>query len=68
MDDTSIPSDQIAQIDAALTQNNIPHQIWQYPSAQHGFNCDLRESYNSTAAESAWQHVEELFQHLTATQ
>ena len=68
MDDTSIPPDQIAQIDAALTQNNIPHQIWQYPGAQHGFNCDLRESYNSTAAESAWQHVEELFQQLTATQ
>lgn len=68
MDDTSIPPDQIAQIDAALTQNNIPHQIWQYPGAEHGFNCDLRASYNSTAAESAWQHVEELFQQLTATQ
>jgi carboxymethylenebutenolidase len=65
MDDASIPPAQIAQIEAALTQNDIPHQIWQYLGAQHGFNCDLRASYNPTAAESAWQHVEELFQQLT---
>jgi carboxymethylenebutenolidase len=65
MDDASIPPTQIAQIEAALTQNDIPHQIWQYPGAEHGFNCDLRASYNSTAADSAWQHVEELFQQLT---
>jgi carboxymethylenebutenolidase len=61
MNDPSIPPAQIAQIDLALTQNNIPHQIWQYPDAEHGFCCDLRASYNSTAAASAWQHVEELF-------
>lgn len=65
MDDASIPPEHIAEIDLALTQNDIPHQIWQYPSADHGFCCDLRASYNSTAAESAWQHVAELFQQLT---
>jgi carboxymethylenebutenolidase len=65
MDDASIPPEQISQIEAALTQDDIPHQIWQYPGAQHGFNCDLRASYNPTAAESAWQHVEELFQQLS---
>jgi carboxymethylenebutenolidase len=32
--------------------------------AEHGFGCDLRASYNPTAAEDAWQHVEELFQQL----
>ena len=64
MDDASIPPDQIAQIEAALTQNGVPHQIWQYPGAEHGFCCDLRASYHPTAAASAWQHVEELFQHL----
>ncbi len=64
MDDASIPPDQIAQIETALAQNDVPHQIWQYPGAEHGFCCDLRASYNPTAAAEAWQHVEELFQHL----
>jgi carboxymethylenebutenolidase len=67
MDDASIPPDQIAQIDAALTQSDVPHQIWQYPGAEHGFCCDLRASYNPTAATSAWQHVEDLFGQLTVT-
>jgi carboxymethylenebutenolidase len=65
--DASIPPDHIAQIDAALTQNAIPHQIWQYPDAEHGFCCDLRASYNQNAASLAWQHVEELFGQLSAT-
>jgi carboxymethylenebutenolidase len=64
MDDASIPPEHIAEIDLALTQHDIPHQIWQYPGAEHGFCCDLRASYNPAAAESAWQHVEELFQQL----
>jgi carboxymethylenebutenolidase len=64
MDDASIPPDQIAQIETALAQNDVPHQIWQYPGAEHGFCCDLRASYHPTAAAEAWQHVEELFQHL----
>jgi carboxymethylenebutenolidase len=61
MNDESIPPAEIAQIETALTQNRIPHQIWQYPDAEHGFCCDLRASYNPTAAASAWQHVETLF-------
>ncbi|WP_295615182.1 dienelactone hydrolase family protein [Chamaesiphon sp. GL140_3_metabinner_50] len=64
MDDASIPPDQIAQIETALTQNDVPHQIWQYAGAEHGFCCDLRASYHPAAAAAAWQHVEELFQQL----
>jgi carboxymethylenebutenolidase len=64
MDDASIPPEQIAEIDTALTQHQVPHQIWQYPDAGHGFACDLRASYNSTATADAWQHVEELFKQL----
>ncbi|AFY94449.1 dienelactone hydrolase family protein [Chamaesiphon minutus] len=64
MEDASIPPEHTAEIEFALTQHDIPHQIWQYPGAEHGFCCDLRASYNSTAAESAWQHVEELFDRL----
>lgn len=61
MEDASIPPAHIDEIDAKLTQYDLPHQIWQYPGAQHGFCCDMRASYNPTAAADAWQHVEELF-------
>jgi carboxymethylenebutenolidase len=64
MDDASIPPEQIAEIDTALTQHQVPHQIWQYPDAGHGFACDLRASYNPPATADAWQHVEELFKQL----
>jgi carboxymethylenebutenolidase len=64
MADPSIPPEQITKIATALTQADIPHQIWQYPGAEHGFCCDLRASYHPTAAAAAWQHVEELFQQL----
>jgi carboxymethylenebutenolidase len=68
MADASIPPEHITAIDAALTKNDVSHQIWQYPGAEHGFCCDLRASYDLTAAESAWKHVEELFQQLTNIQ
>jgi carboxymethylenebutenolidase len=64
MNDASIPPEHVAEIATTLTQHHIPHRIWQYPDAEHGFGCDLRASYNPTAAEDAWQHVEELFQQL----
>jgi carboxymethylenebutenolidase len=64
MDDASIPPEHITAIATALTQHQVPHHIWQYPDAGHGFACDLRASYNPTAAEDAWQHVEELFKQL----
>jgi carboxymethylenebutenolidase len=64
LDDASIPPEQVAQIDTALTEHHVPHQIWQYPGAGHGFACDLRDSYNPTATADAWQHVTELFQKL----
>ncbi len=67
MDDASIPPEHIAQIDTTLEKYRIPHQIWQYPNAGHGFACDLRDSYNPTATAAAWQHVAELFQQLTVT-
>jgi carboxymethylenebutenolidase len=67
MDDVSIPPDQIAAIDTALTEHHIPHHIWQYPDARHGFACDMRDSYNPTATADAWQHVTALFQTLTTS-
>jgi carboxymethylenebutenolidase len=67
LDDASIPPEQVAQIDTALTEHHVPHQIWQYPGARHGFACDLRDSYNPTATADAWQHVTELFQKLATS-
>ena len=64
MNDASIPPEHITEIATALTQHQVLHQIWQYPDAGHGFACDLRASYNPTATEDAWQHVEELFKKL----
>jgi carboxymethylenebutenolidase len=67
MDDASIPPEQIAEIDTALTEHQIPHRIWQYPDAGHGFACDMRDSYNPSATADAWQHVAELFGQLTTS-
>jgi carboxymethylenebutenolidase len=64
MDDASIPPEHVAEIDTALTQHGVAHQIWQYPGAEHGFCCDLRASYHPTAADDAWQHIADLFQQL----
>ncbi len=60
-EDASIPLEQVAQIEAALKQHQIPHQIFCYDGAGHGFFCDRRDSYNKQAADAAWQAVQALF-------
>lgn len=64
MEDASIPAEHIDQIEAALQTHQIPHRIFRYPGADHGFFCDQRASYNPTAAADAWMQVQELFSHL----
>jgi carboxymethylenebutenolidase len=61
MEDSSIPQQQVDRIEAELEKYNIPHQIFRYSDADHGFFCDRRASYNQTAAEDSWRHVLELF-------
>lgn len=61
MEDASIPIEQVDQIEAELSKYKIPHQVFRYPGADHGFFCDRRASYNQNAAEDAWGHVLELF-------
>ncbi|HEY9636827.1 MAG TPA: dienelactone hydrolase family protein [Coleofasciculaceae cyanobacterium] len=61
MKDSSIPAEQVDQIEAALDKNQIPHRIFRYQGADHGFFCDQRASYNETAAADAWKHVKQLF-------
>jgi carboxymethylenebutenolidase len=60
-EDPLIPLSDVDQIEAALTQHQIPHQIFRYEGASHGFFCDRRESYHAAAAAAAWQEVLTLF-------
>jgi carboxymethylenebutenolidase len=61
MEDASIPIEQVDQIEAALQKSNIPHRVFCYQGADHGFFCDQRTSFNQPAADDAWQNVLELF-------
>lgn len=61
MEDTSIPVDQVDQIEAELAKNQIPYHVFRYDKADHGFFCDQRASYNPEAAADAWEHVKQLF-------
>jgi len=61
LEDASIPQTEVDQIAAALTQAQIPHQIFRYPGADHGFFCDQRASYNAEAAADAWEQTLALF-------
>ncbi|MGK7891140.1 MAG: dienelactone hydrolase family protein [Leptolyngbyaceae cyanobacterium] len=64
MADKSIPPDQVDAIEQALQRQQVPHQIFRYADADHGFFCDQRGSYNAIAAADAWIQVQELFQQL----
>lgn len=61
-EDSSIPTEQVNQIEAELEKYNIPHRVFRYDGADHGFFCDHRASYNPEAAADAWEHVKELFE------
>ncbi len=62
LEDASIPMADTELIEQALTKNQVQHQIFRYPGADHGFFCDQRASYNPEAAADAWQRVKQLFQ------
>nr|MDJ0568152.1 dienelactone hydrolase family protein [Pleurocapsa sp. MO_192.B19] len=60
-EDPLIPNEQTEQIEAELNKQNIPHQVFRYRGATHGFMCDRRQSYNPDAAKDAWTKVLDLF-------
>jgi carboxymethylenebutenolidase len=64
MEDASIPPDHVEQIEAALKKHDVPHRIFRYEGAEHGFFCDQRSSYNPEAAADAWEQVKQLFQEI----
>lgn len=59
--DASIPLEQVNQVESELNNHQIPHQVFRYAGADHGFFCDRRGSYHPEAAADAWTHVLELF-------
>ncbi|MEO1376316.1 MAG: dienelactone hydrolase family protein [Cyanobacteria bacterium J06635_10] len=61
MEDSSIPIEQVDQIEAELEKYKVPHQVFRYQGANHGFFCDRRASYNQIAAADAWEQVKQLF-------
>ncbi|MEY2983397.1 MAG: dienelactone hydrolase [Cyanobacteriota bacterium] len=61
LEDASIPPADVSLIEAALVANQVKHQIFRYPGAEHGFFCDQRASYNAEAAKDAWDKVKTLF-------
>ncbi|MDV2991590.1 MAG: Carboxymethylenebutenolidase [Chroococcidiopsis sp. SAG 2025] len=64
LEDGSIPTDHINQIEAELTKHRISYKIFRYHGAGHGFFCDRRTSYNPEATADAWEQVKQLFNNL----
>ncbi|AFY87324.1 dienelactone hydrolase family protein [Chroococcidiopsis thermalis] len=64
LEDGSIPTEHINQIEAELTKYHISHKIFRYHGAGHGFFCDRRASYNPEATANAWEQVKQLFETL----
>jgi carboxymethylenebutenolidase len=60
-EDASIPEQQVDLIEAELEKYKIPHRVFRYDGADHGFFCDHRGSYNPTVAADAWEQVKQLF-------
>jgi carboxymethylenebutenolidase len=60
--DASIPTTEIDRIETELQKYKIPHQIFRYLEAEHGFFCDRRSSYREIAAIDAWNRVLDLFE------
>ena len=61
LEDASIPVKEVDEIETTLAEHSIPHRVFRYRGAGHGFFCDRRASYHQEAAEDAWKHVLELF-------
>jgi carboxymethylenebutenolidase len=65
--DESIPVDDVEQLRKALTGAPVAADVVRYADAEHGFNCDLRPSFNADAAADAWQRTLDWFgRHLGA--
>ena len=60
--DGSIPVEDVEALRTALKAASVDTGIVRYADAKHGFNCDVREEYNATAAADAWQRTLDWFE------
>jgi len=59
--DTMIPADQVEAVKESLAAAGVQHEVHVYPEADHGFNCDQRETYHEASAADAWEKTMALF-------
>jgi carboxymethylenebutenolidase len=59
--DGSIPVDQVDGLGLALQHAKVEGEVVRYPDANHGFNCDARDSYHEASAKDAWQRTLDFF-------
>ena len=52
--DGSIPVEDVETLRARLAELDVPTEVLRYATADHGFHCDVRPSYNAAAATDAW--------------
>ena len=52
--DKSIPKENISKIESFCKNSDKEINIFSYENADHGFNCNMRSSYNKEAASLAW--------------
>jgi carboxymethylenebutenolidase len=57
--DASIP---MSDVDIIKQKRGGDCEIFVYPDAQHGFNCDERGSYNESATKLAWSRTSDFLQ------
>ena len=63
--DSSIPVEDVELIRARTAAADVPTEVLRYASAEHGFHCDERPSFNAEAATDAWARTLAWFeQHL----
>ena len=52
--DASIPVEDVEALRARLAELDVPTEVLRYATAEHGFHCDARRSYNAEASTDAW--------------
>jgi carboxymethylenebutenolidase len=55
--DTGIPIDDVETLRDALVEAPVDTEIVRYPDAEHGFHCDVRPSYDASAAADGWDRT-----------
>jgi len=55
--DDSIPADQVAAFELALSEAGVAHTVHTYPGAAHAFANPSGQAYDAAAADDAWQRT-----------